>query len=69
MEAAVTNFTGTGVKFAVFVNGFSKSERSNIDPGELVFWRRVAAAYLAMTEEALETAITSDELMEVYCDA
>ena len=53
---------------SVFVYGFAKSERGNIDPDELVFWRKVAAAYLAMSEEAIETAITSDELMEVYCD-
>ena len=53
---------------SVFVYGFAKSERSNIEPDELVFWRKVAAAYLAMTDENIETAITSDELMEVYCD-
>lgn len=54
---------------SVFVYGFAKSERRNIDPDELEFWRKVAAAYLAMDEDAIETAITSDELMEVYCDA
>jgi hypothetical protein len=54
---------------SVFVYGFAKSERSNIDPDELEFWRKVAAAYLAMDEDTIETAITSDELMEVYCDA
>jgi hypothetical protein len=53
---------------SVFVYGFAKSERGNIDPDELVFWRKVAAAYLAMSDELIEAAITSDELMEVYCD-
>ena len=54
---------------SVFVYGFAKSDRGNVGPDELVFWRKVAAAYLAMTDEAIETAVTSDELMEVYCDA
>ena len=53
---------------SVFVYGFAKSERGNIEPDELVFWRKLAAAYLALSEDAIETAITSDELMEIYCD-
>lgn len=53
---------------SVFVYGFAKSERGNIGSDELLFWRRVAAAYLAMSDEVIEAAITTDELMEVYCD-
>ena len=53
---------------SVFVYGFAKSERSNIEPDEQVFWRKVAAGYLALSEDAVEAAITSDELLEVMCD-
>lgn len=53
---------------SVFVYGFAKSERGNIDPDELAFWRAVAAAYLAMDEDGIEAVIALDELMEVMCD-
>lgn len=52
----------------VFVYGFPKSDRGNIKPEELVFWRRIAAAYLAMTDAAIKRAIADDELKEVMCD-
>jgi len=32
----------------VFVYGFAKSERDNIGPDELEFWRRVAGAFASM---------------------
>lgn len=53
---------------SVFVYGFAKSELDNIDRDELAFWRRVAAAYLAMDEDGIEAVIALDELMEVMCD-
>ena len=53
---------------SVFVYGFAKSERSNIEPDEQVFWRKVADGYLALSEDAIEAAITTDDLMEVMCD-
>ena len=53
----------------VFVYGFAKSERGNIEPDERAFWRTVAAAYLVMSVDAIENAIVSDELKEVLCDA
>ena len=53
----------------VFVYGFAKSERGNIEPDEREFWRTVAAAYLVMSVDAIENAIVSDELKEVLCDA
>ncbi len=53
----------------VFVYGFAKSERGNIDQDERAFWRTVAAAFLAMSVDAIENAIVSDELKEVLCDA
>ena len=54
---------------SVFVYGFPKSERDNIDPDELVFWRKVAAAYLAMNGDKLAASIASDEITEVTWDA
>ena len=53
---------------SVFVYGFPKSERGNIEADELMLWRRVAAAVLAMPDGALETAIERDEMMEINCD-
>lgn len=53
---------------SVFVYGFAKSERDNIERDELAFWRTVAAAYLAMDETGLKALIALDELMEIICD-
>ena len=50
---------------AVFVYGFAKNERDNVGPDELEFWRRVASAYSAMTEEQLGALIDARELTEV----
>lgn len=51
----------------VFVYGFAKSERDNIDPDELEFWQRVAASYLKMNEATLGMMIEQQELKEVKC--
>ena len=50
---------------AVFIYGFAKNERDNIDPDELEFWRRVASAFSAMTEAQLGALIDARELTEV----
>jgi len=50
---------------AVFLFGFAKSERENLDNDELAEWRRVGRAYLGLDDERLEAAIAADELMEV----
>jgi hypothetical protein len=55
-------------KRAVFVYGFAKNERDNIDVGELEYWRGVARALLAMTEAQLKILIEQRELMEVNCN-
>jgi hypothetical protein len=52
----------------VFVYGFAKSERANIDPDELMFWRKVAAAFLIMAEAAIAASIMTGEITEVMCD-
>jgi hypothetical protein len=51
----------------VVVYGFAKSERDNIGPDELDFWRRVASAFLAMDETKLRAMIDAQEITEVSC--
>ena len=51
----------------VFVYGFAKSERDNIGPDELDFWRRVASAFLSMDETKLRAMIDGQEITEVSC--
>ena len=50
---------------AVFLYGFAKSERANIDEDELEAWRGVARAYLGLDAHGLEAAIAAEELIEV----
>ena len=50
---------------AVFLFGFAKSERENLDDDELAEWQHIGRAYLALDDEGLEAAIAIDELMEV----
>ena len=53
----------------VFMFGFPKNERSNIDKGETEALRKLAAHLMAMTPPALGTAERAGELIEVDCDA
>jgi hypothetical protein len=50
---------------AVFLFGFAKNERANIDDDELGEWRHIGRLYLALDERRIEAAITAQELMEV----
>lgn len=50
---------------AVFLYGFAKSERENIEPDELVTLREIGAAWLEAETERLECAIKEGHLMEV----
>jgi hypothetical protein len=50
---------------AVFLFGFAKNERANIDDDELEEWRHVGRLYLALDERKIEAAITAQELTEV----
>lgn len=52
----------------VFVFGFSKNERGNIDEDELVALKKLATHLLSLSEEALDKAWRAGELMEVDCD-
>jgi len=50
---------------AVFVYGFAKSERGNIRPDELDFWRNLASAFLGMDEAKLEIMLDEGEIKGV----
>jgi hypothetical protein len=50
---------------AVFLLGFAKSERANIDDDELEELRGQARAFLRLSTDQIEAAIAAEELMEV----
>lgn len=52
----------------VFLYGFPKSERENIEDDELAHWHAVTTAYLQLSPDKLEELIVADELREVLCD-
>jgi hypothetical protein len=49
---------------SVFVYGFAKSERDNIGPDELEFWRRVATAFLKLDTAQLTALLKQGEIIE-----
>jgi len=53
----------------IFLFGFSKNERSNIDQAEEEALKKLAAHLLSLTAQALGEAQRAGELMEVDCDA
>jgi hypothetical protein len=53
----------------IFVYGFPKNERSNIDQDEEDALKHLAAHLLTLTAQALDRAERAGELMEVHCDA
>lgn len=53
---------------AVFLYGFAKNERSNIDADELEEFRRVARGFLGLTAQQIATLIAENELIEVTDD-
>ena len=53
----------------MFVFGFPKNERSNIDKDEAEALKKLAAHLLSLTTQALDKAQRAGELMEVDCDA
>ncbi len=50
---------------AVFLYGFAKSERENIDSAELATLREIAATWLNASAERIAQGIAEDELQEV----
>ncbi len=53
----------------VFVFGFPKNERSNIDQDEVDALKKLAAHLLSLTTQAIVMAQGAGELMEVDCNA
>ena len=53
----------------VFVFGFSKNVRANIDKVELEAVKTLAEHLLGLTSTAVDTAAAAGELIEVKCDA
>jgi hypothetical protein len=51
---------------AVFLYGFAKNQRDNIEADELEDWREIGIGLLRAGMEAIERAIADDELTEVY---
>ena len=52
----------------VFVFGFPKNARNNIDKDEQVALKQLAGQLLGLTPQALATAVAAGELMEVNCN-
>ncbi len=50
---------------AVFLYGFAKSERENIDPDELLTLREIGAAWLAADDAMLAKALSDGTVQEV----
>jgi len=59
--------TNKGTRW-VFLFGFPKNERSNIDANEEESLKRLAATVLSLTAQALGNAQRAGELMEVDCN-
>lgn len=53
---------------AVFLYGFAKNERENIEPDELEDLRLVARGWLEATSERIETALKDGAIQEVKHD-
>jgi hypothetical protein len=53
---------------AVFLYGFAKSERENINPSELATLREIATTWLNANAEQIALGIAEDELQEVPND-
>lgn len=53
----------------VFVYGFPKSERANIDKDEAEALKKLATQLLSLTAQAVTRATEAGELIEVDCDA
>jgi hypothetical protein len=50
---------------AIFVSGFAKNDKSNLNAGELAEFRRAAKMVLAFTQPKIENEVEAGRLMEV----
>ena len=53
---------------AVFLTGFAKSRRDNIEPFELAALKLAAADLLSVTDKAVNIFVDGQRLIEVYYD-
>jgi hypothetical protein len=53
---------------AIFVHGFAKSEKDNVEKEELVALKKLAAELLAYGDKTIARAIATGALVEVACD-
>ena len=51
---------------AVFLYGFAKNDRENIDADELLTVREVGAGWLSADAERIERAIVGNEQQEIF---
>ena len=54
---------------AVFLTGFAKSRRDNIEPFELAALKLAAADLLSVTDKAVNIFVDGQRLIEVYYDS
>ena len=55
-------------KRAIFVHGFAKNEKDNIEKDELVALKKLGAELMAYDDKTLARAVASGVLLEVKCD-
>jgi hypothetical protein len=53
---------------AIFIHGFAKNEKDNIERDELDASKKLAPELLAYDEETIARAVTSGVLVEIVCD-
>jgi hypothetical protein len=53
---------------SVFLYGFAKSERDNIDDRELADLKKLAKLFLSLTDEQIAAAVRATELQEIVYD-
>jgi hypothetical protein len=54
---------------AVFVFGFAKSDRANLDAAEPRTYKQAAKIILGLTQAQIDTEVQADRLVEVIDDA
>jgi hypothetical protein len=53
---------------AVFIHGFAKSEKDNVERNELAALKKLAVELLAYDDQTMTRVVGSGALMEVTCD-
>src|SRR5262249_29760220 len=54
---------------AIFVHGFAKNEKDNIERDELAALKKLAAELLSYDEQTLARVVASGVLLEVTCES